>query len=54
MVTEREIDFGAGLVGVTEDDKVLQGFPKAEQFAAKSVLAEVEQGFVAGEILGGG
>jgi len=53
LLTERQIDFGACLVGIAENNKILRGFPKAEQFVAKSIFAKVEQGFVAGEILCG-
>jgi len=41
LLTERQIDFGAEGAGVAEDDKILQGFPKAEQFIAKSGFAKV-------------
>ncbi len=54
LLAERQIDFGAGAVGVAEDDKILRRFPKAEKFAAETVFAEIEQGFVAGEIFRGG
>ena len=47
---EGEVCLDGGVVGVAENDEVARGFPEAQDWAGAARFAEVEQGFVAGEI----
>jgi len=49
----RDIDFGANLVGITNDDKKFLRFPKAQNFFAGARFTPIEQCLVAREIFGG-
>ena len=45
-----EVDLGVRVVGVAKDDEMTGRFPEAEQLILPAVLAEVEQGLIAGEV----
>ena len=50
LLTEGEVGFGGGLVGVAEDNEVAGQGPEAEEFVALAGFAEVEEDLVAGEV----
>src|SRR5437762_2598298 len=51
LLAKGHVNLLAGLAGISEDYKIAWRFPNSKQFARFAFLAEVEQGFVAGEVL---
>ena len=52
--TGGQVYLGGGAVSVTEDDEIAVRLPKTEGFRVRVLVAGVEEGFIAGEVGGGG
>lgn len=50
-VTKLKMHFRRDSVGVADHHEILIGVPKPQYFVAISSLAQIQQGFVAGQIL---
>ena len=47
------IDFPGGLIGIADDDEWFLWLPEPEDFLVNTLFAEIEQGFIAGQVFGG-
>src|SRR6266849_1370817 len=47
LAAKGDIDFRVDCISVTDDDKILNGFPKTENAFSTAILAKVEQSLIA-------